>query len=137
MTPVHVDDDISSLSAILLDSDYYNILLGGKVVIDDLSVLKPEYLILFKAKAYLDLREQRQSGKEIHSSEIKKHKKDILRITAELTLEAPDHLPESVKEDIRSFMDLLDTEPFDANTLGTYNITTEEVSERLRRLYHI
>lgn len=56
LTPIHIDDEVSSLSAILLDDDYYQILLEGKIVERGLSVLRPEYLILFKAKACLDLR---------------------------------------------------------------------------------
>ena len=32
ITPIHVDDTVSSLSAILLNDDYYNVLLAGKVV---------------------------------------------------------------------------------------------------------
>ena len=55
ITPVHVDGSVSSLSAILLNEDYYHILLEGRVVEDGLSVLRPEYLIIFKAKAYIDL----------------------------------------------------------------------------------
>jgi glutathionyl-hydroquinone reductase len=41
LTPIHIDDEISSLSGILLDEDYYRILLEGRTVIDGLSVLKP------------------------------------------------------------------------------------------------
>lgn len=54
LTPIHIDDEVSSLSAILLNEDYYNVLLAGREVVQELSVLRPEYLILFKAKAYLD-----------------------------------------------------------------------------------
>ena len=80
LTPVYIDDSVSSLSGILLNEDYYKVLLEGRQVINNLSVLRPEYLILFKAKAYLDLWSRRQAGEEIHSSEYKKHKKDILKI---------------------------------------------------------
>ena len=55
LTPIHIDDEVSSLSAILLNEDYYAALLSGKVVVNGLSVLRPEYLLLFKAKAFLDL----------------------------------------------------------------------------------
>lgn len=48
---------------------------------------RPEYLILFKAKAYLDLKSKKEAGEAVGSNDIKKHKKDILRISAELTLE--------------------------------------------------
>lgn len=60
ITPIHIDDTVSSLSAILLDYYYYKVLLDGKVIADGLSVLRPEYLILFKAKAYLDLKQKRE-----------------------------------------------------------------------------
>ena len=54
ITPIHIDDEVSSLSAILLNDDYYKALLDGKEVRNGLSVLRPEYIILFKTKAYLD-----------------------------------------------------------------------------------
>ena len=135
LTPVHIGDDISSLSAILLNEDYYRILLEGRQVVNGLPVLRPEYLILFKAKAYLDLKAKKESGKEIHSSEYKKHKKDVLRIIAELTVDRPSELPEAVRQDIDEFVDLLDVEPFDVNTLRNYSVTTEEVAERLREVF--
>ena len=84
LTPIHIDDDIASLSGILLNEDYYSVLLKGRTVIDGLSVLRPEYLILFKAKAYMDLKAKRDAGEEVHSSEFKKHKKDVLRIIVEM-----------------------------------------------------
>lgn len=54
LTPIHIDDSVSSLSAILLNEEYYKILLIGRTVIDGISILKPTYLIPFKAKAWLD-----------------------------------------------------------------------------------
>ena len=62
LTPIHIDDEVSSLSAILLNEDYYAVLLAGKEVVSELSVLRPEYLLLFKAKAYLDLKERKENG---------------------------------------------------------------------------
>ena len=51
LTPLPMDEDISSLSAILLDNDYYEFLKQGKVVVDGVTVLDAAYLIPFKAKA--------------------------------------------------------------------------------------
>lgn len=75
VTPIYIDDTVSSLSAILLNDDYYNVLIKGKAVANGLSVLRPEYLILFKAKAYLDLKQRKQNGETVDSNDIKKHKK--------------------------------------------------------------
>lgn len=51
LTPLPIDDDISSLSAILLDDNYYEFLKQGSRVVNDISILGAEYLIPFKAKA--------------------------------------------------------------------------------------
>lgn len=61
LTPIHIDDSISSLSAILLDGTYYNILLKGRDIINSVSVLKPELIIPFKVKAWLDLRDKQRN----------------------------------------------------------------------------
>ena len=118
-----------------MNEDYYHILLDGCQVVNGLSVLRPEYLILFKAKAYLDLWSRRKAGEYVQSSEYKKHKKDILKIVVELEVEKTKELPRAVYEDIKSFVESLTEEPFDVNTLINYGVTTDDVAERLRELY--
>ena len=135
ITPIHIDDEVSSLSAILLNDDYYRILLEGKVVRNGLSVLRPEYLILFKAKAFLDLKQRKDRGEAVDSKNISKHKKDILRIAAELVLESTGELPEAVETDIRAFIDLLAQDPFDSNSLKAYGLSNDEVIEVLHRVF--
>ena len=135
ITPIHIDDTVSSLSAILLNDDYYKVLLAGKVIADGLSVLRPEYLILFKAKAYLDLKQRKENGEKIDSDDIKKHKKDILRIAAELMLEGVTVLTETVKTDIDSFIESLEQEPFDANSLKNYGLSNQDVIDTLSRIF--
>ena len=132
ITLIHIDDSISSLSAILLDNDYYGLLLDGKSVIDGMSVLRPEYLILFKAKAYLDLFNRRNNGEKVDSSNISKHKNDVLRIVATLTLDRVDKMPSTVKLDIDSFISTLFTYPFDYNLLKEHNLKNEEFVDKLK-----
>ena len=135
ITPVHIDDEISSLSAILLNDDYYKVLLGGKVIRKGLSVLRPEYIILFKAKAYLDLKMRRDSGEKVDSSDIKKHKKDVLRIAVELILEKVEDLPITVNDDIHSFIESLEQEPFDQNSLKRYGLKNEDLVNLLKQVF--
>lgn len=135
ITPIHVDDEVSSLSAILLNEDYYKILLSGKTIINNLSVLRPEYLILFKAKAYLDLKQRKENGEAIDSKDIKKHKKDILRIILEILLEHVDSLPVSVENDIHIFIESLYNEPFDLNLLKNYGLKNEDVINALTNIF--
>lgn len=135
ITPIHIDDEISSLSAILLDDDYYKALLDGKVVRNGLSVLRPESIILFKAKAYLDLMERKKAGGTVDSSDIKKHKKDILRIASELMLEKAIGLPVSVNEDIHMFIDSLEQDPFDQNSLKMYRLKNDDIVALLKQVF--
>lgn len=137
ITPIHIDDEISSLSAILLDDDYYKVLLDGKVIANNLSVLRPEYLILFKAKAFLDLKKRKESGENVDSNDIKKHKKDILRISAELMLEKVANLPESIEKDIKFFIDSLEQNPFESNSLKLYGLRNADVVKLLEDTFII
>lgn len=135
LTPIHIDDEVSSLSAILLDEDYYAALLSGMVVVNGLSVLRPEYLLLFKAKAFLDLSERKTKGDHINSRDIKKHKNDILRIATEFVLEKIEELPESIHIDMKSFVEKLNDEPFEKNLLKGYGLSNTDVLVRLQQLY--
>lgn len=137
LTPVHIDDEISSLSAILLNDNYYQILLSGKIVVQELPVLRPEYLLLFKAKAYLDLKKRKENGEHVDSRDIKKHKNDILRIATEFAMEQIEILPEDIHTDIKEFLNILETEPFEANLLKEYNLSNKEVTAQLRHIYNL
>ena len=90
---------------------------------------------MFKAKAYLDLGQRKESGETVDSNDIKKHKKDILRIVTELMLENTANLPATVKLEIDTFIKLLEQEPFDENSLKNYGIENQEVVAALRRVF--
>ena len=137
LTPIHIDDEVSSLSAILLNEDYYNVLLAGREVVQELSVLRPEYLILFKAKAYLDLSDRKEKGENVDSRDIRKHKNDILRIAVEFVLESVTTLPTTVIRDMEQFIIRLEAEPFDAGVLKNYGVGNEELVDNLRKLYNM
>ncbi len=72
LLPLHIADDISSLSAILLSDDYYNFLLEGKNIVDGISILDEYHLIPFKAKAYCELSDRQNKGEMGLSKHIKK-----------------------------------------------------------------
>ena len=135
ITPIHIDDEISSLSAIMLNDDYYKVLIDGKVLRNGLSILRPEYIILFKAKAYLDLKMRKEMGEKVDSSDIKKHKKDVLHIASELMLEKVEDLSTTVNADIHNFIQALDKEPFDQNSLKEYGLKNEDVVNLLKQIY--
>ena len=69
------------------------------------------------------------------SSDIKKHKKDVLRIASELMLEKVEELPTAVDADIHSFIALLGQEPFDQHSLKRYGLKNEDVVEVLKQVF--
>ncbi|MCD7892967.1 MAG: hypothetical protein LUG60_04615 [Erysipelotrichaceae bacterium] len=133
--PIHIDDNISSLSAILLDDTYYNFLLEGITVIDEISVLKAEYIIPFKAKAWLGLTERKENGIHVDSRDIKKHKNDIFRLSMLLTPDKKILLPKSIKEDMSQFILKLDNEEINIKQLGIYKMSKESILQMLTQIY--
>lgn len=67
---LYCEENISSLSAILLDDDYYEFLKQGKVTVDGVTVLDAAYLIPFKAKAWMDLTDRKAAGEHVDSKNI-------------------------------------------------------------------
>ena len=55
ITPIPPDADGSSLSAILLDDHYYRLVKENRELAQGLPMVRPEALVLLKAKAWLDL----------------------------------------------------------------------------------
>jgi hypothetical protein len=68
---------ISSLSAILLDNNYYAFIRAGSIEVDGLPTVGAPRLIALKARAWLDLTERERRGEKIDSKTIKKHKNDV------------------------------------------------------------
>lgn len=46
LTPIHIDDSIVSLSAILLNDDYYNLLIKGRRMVEGFSLIPPALQLL-------------------------------------------------------------------------------------------
>lgn len=103
LTPVPVEDTVSSLSAILLDRGYYDYMWSQRTEVAGLSVISPAALIVLKARAWLDLRERRAQGIHVDSKNILKHQYDILQLLTLVSYEAL-ALPEQLKPDAIRFL---------------------------------
>ena len=137
LSPLPVDDDISSLSAILLDNDYYDFLKQGRTRVAGVIVLDAPYLIPFKAKAWLDLSDRKSRGEQVNSKNIRKHKNDVFRLSELLdqNMEMTSVLPEAVKEDMRVFIERMESEDVVPGQLGVREKTKEDILNELRNLY--
>lgn len=135
-TKIVVNDEISSLSAILLDDEYYRFLKEGAEIVNDLPVLKPIYLIAFKAKAHVDLTRKHSEGQHINERDLKKHKNDILRLVQLLNPNETIKVAESVKIDMQNFFDLIEKENMDMKVLRL-NYSQEEAVKILKHAFEM
>ena len=135
LTPLPMDEDISSLSAILLDDDYYEFLKQGKVTVDGVTVLDAAYLIPFKAKAWMNLTDRKAAGEHVDSKNIKKHKNDVFRLTELIDPTVKTAAPQGVYADIQEFVQRMKNENVDIKQLGLVGRTKEKLLEELEAMY--
>lgn len=135
LTPLPIDGDLSSLSAILLNRSYYDFLLEGQMIIEEVPVLRPEYIIPFKAKAWLDLVKRSSDGERIDSRSIRKHKNDVFRLAILISEEVTIPLPIEIKADMESFIGAMKEESIDLKNLGIPNVSKEMLLNLLSSCY--
>ena len=137
LTPLPIDEDISSLSAILLNDEYYEFLRHGMDQVSGVTVLNELHLIPLKAKAWMDLSDRKLSGEQVDSKNIRKHKNDVFRLTELLdqNQERLTFMPQSVREDMKTFFERIAAEDLDLKQLGIRGKTKSEILKQLRAIY--
>ena len=134
-TPLPIDDEISSRSAILLNESYYELLKNGQVILDGIPVLSPTCLIPFKAKAWLDLKERRSNGEQIDSKNIKKHKNDVFRLVQLISADTKQIINEEIAADMRKFLSEIENEDIDLKSIGIRGINKTTTIDLLYNCY--
>lgn len=137
LTPLPVEEEASSLSAILLDNDYYGFIRAGKQEVDGLPVVGAVQLIALKARAWLDLTEREKRGEEIDSKAIRKHKNDVFRLYQILDPATDPGAPEAVKKDLREFISRMRSEEVDLKALGIRAGTGNDILTEIARIYGV
>lgn len=135
LTPLPIDDEISSLSAILLNESYYELLKNGQMILDGIPVLSPTCLIPFKAKAWLDLKERKFNGEQIDSKNIKKHKNDVFRLAQLITADTRQIITAEIADDMRKFLSEIENEDIDLKSIGIRNANKAGIIEVLYHCY--
>ncbi len=105
IVPLHIDNDTSSLSAILLNDDFYQFMMTGRKVVDGVGILGAEYLIPFKMYAWINLLERKRAGEHVNERDLKKHKYDVFRLLQIVTAETKVESIGMVTDSIRKFID--------------------------------
>ncbi len=138
LTPIPLDDTLSSLSAILLDDGYYGLIHQSKIDMDGIPTVPPEAIIPLKARAWLDLTERKEAGEKVDSHDIKKHKNDIFRLSQIIDPEKRVALPERVKADFKCYMDAMIADPpQNLKQLGFGSIQFDQIDKLIRLIYEL
>lgn len=148
LTPIPMGEELSSLSAILMDDGYYEFTRNNADIIDGLHLATSPAILCLKAKAFLDINEKIEkkdwrNGNEKSNliRDMKKHRGDIFRIALVLTLDDTIELEEPMKGDIISFMDEMEKNPPDykvlAKNFGVDEVKPEEIFEQIRSIFKL
>jgi hypothetical protein len=102
--PDKLNEDSVSLSAILLDDGYYELIRQQHNEEKNLPFANPAALIPLKARACLDLMERASKGEEGKGKDIAKHRTDVFRIAGTLPDAAGPAIPVAIQEDLKKFL---------------------------------
>ncbi len=137
LTPIPVGAPVSSMSAILLQDDYYAFLRTGIRSVQGIPVVGADRLIPLKARAWLDLRERKIAGQVVNSRDMRKHRNDVFRLYVILDPAPLADIPSAVQADLRGFLDVVRTETIDLKALGVARDSLDAVLRQLGRIYGV
>ena len=105
LTPIPMDEQISSLSAILLDQDYYQFVIEGRKNRQGMPTwVGEDRLIPLKAIAWVEMTKRVRQGAMIDSKKINKHLTDIVKLSSLLQPNQIIELPEKLRSDLQIFV---------------------------------
>jgi len=138
LTPIPIDSEVSSLSAILLDEDYYRWIHDGKIMLNDVPIVRTEHLIPLKARAWLDMCKRKGTGEHIDNRSIKKHKKDVFRLAQIINPDYTMKIPEVIRKDMQQFVNEAATDDSaDINPIGVGETSFSSLLEIVKNMYHL
>jgi hypothetical protein len=131
--PITTPKEVESLSAILLDEDYFELIQSHVVLKDGINLINESALIPFKAKAYLEIKERKEDSKNW-----KKHRGDIINLAVTfLTEESKVELKGQVRVHFEQFISQLKTEITPEIVRGAceQDILPEEIVKLLEKVF--
>lgn len=137
LTPIPLDEAVASLSAILLDNDYYAFIMAGRKESDGLSWVGEDRLIPLKATAWLELNERKANGENVDTKDIRKHANDVIRLSQLLAPESRFPIAERIASDLNRFLDGITADrSLDPKSLKLNN-TLVEIVQRIAQAYDL
>jgi hypothetical protein len=137
LTPIPAGENVSSLSAILLDDDSYYWILAGTQELQGVRIAGTAHLIPLKMKAWLDLSQRKERGEVIDNRTIKKHLNDVFRLFTILPIIPMGNTPTVIRKDIQLFLERTKRIDVDFKSLGLGSLTLPKFFEGLKAVYGI
>lgn len=139
LTPIPIDAELSSLSAILMDETYYKFTLDNSEVKDEVNIANTIALICLKAQALLDYIERADKGEKGNSKHINKHKADMLRLTLLLTPDDKIEIPDAINENLKNCLEIMYKEPPSKDIFKNMGITIspDEVIGQFKEVFNL
>lgn len=109
LTPIPAGEDISSLSAILMDEEYYHQTINSSIIEEGVRIADPLSLLCLKVKAFLNLTEEKKTNPNVRSSDIKKHRDDVFKLLAmRIDPFTPVELSPTMKSELVAFIRMIE-----------------------------
>lgn len=105
VTPVPVDEAVASLSAILMEEEYYELVLASRYDADGIPMVGATGLIPLKARAWLDMQRRQADGGAVDDDDINKHRNDVFRLALTLPGNPGPEVAEAIRADLRKFLE--------------------------------
>ena len=137
LTPIPLDEAVASLSAILLDDEYYAFIMAGRKESDGLPWVGEDRLIPLKATAWLELNARKDNGEKVDAKDIRKHANDAIRLSQLLAPGSRFPLAERIAGDLNRFLDgVVADGSLDPKSLNLNN-TIAEIVQRIAQAYEL
>lgn len=137
LTPIPIDEAVASLSAILLDDDYYAFIMSGRRETEGLPWVGEDRLIPLKAVAWLDLKARHEKGEAVDAKNVRKHANDVLRLAQLLAPDTRIAVVEKIAQDLKRFLEGIAADAtINPGALGLPG-TQAEIAGRIRQAFEI
>ena len=103
-------DDASYLSAIILEPDYYDYLIGHTEEKNGLRYASVDSIICLKVLAYLNLRDDKRNGKHVNDDDFNKHPRDVVMAAASLAVGDEFAVPGTIRDSISRFIEAVNVD---------------------------
>lgn len=124
-------EDYSHLSAIILDRNYYDYLNAHFTVVDGIRYASADSLICLKALAYVNLTQEKRSGKRVNDDDIKKHRRDVLMAVSSLPVGEQYQVGESIRKTLDDFLLGIEEASVKQSLKASLGINEEQLNELL------